>query len=108
MASSFDIKSYPGNIINGQFVPTTSTRHSIDPATAEPLWEVPIATKEDLDNAIKHARGAFKSWSKSTFEERGELVLKHADAIEKNPDDLEKLLTTEQGKPLAFSIWKSP
>ena len=29
-----------GNIINGEFVPTPTTRHSIDPATGEPLYEV--------------------------------------------------------------------
>ncbi|KAF2199026.1 aldehyde dehydrogenase-like protein [Delitschia confertaspora ATCC 74209] len=103
MAPKIDIKTYPGNIINNKFVPTPSTRHSIDPATAEPLYEVPIARKEDLDVAVKHAREAFKTWSKTTHEERAKLMLAFADAIEENRADLEKLQTMEQGKPIGLA-----
>ena len=84
-------------------MPTKTTRHSIDPATGEPLYEVPVATEEDLDNAVKHAREAFKSWSETTTEDRGRLLLKFADAIEENQEELAKLLTMEQGKPLALA-----
>ncbi|KAK0390095.1 hypothetical protein NLU13_3668 [Sarocladium strictum] len=103
MASTIDITSYKGNIINGQFVTTPATRHSIDPATAEPLYEVPVAGREDLDSAVQHARNAFKSWSKTSFTERAKLMLQYADAIEANRDEIEKLLTQEQGKPLGLS-----
>jgi acyl-CoA reductase-like NAD-dependent aldehyde dehydrogenase len=64
---------------------------------------VPVARKEDLDTAVKHARAAFKSWSATPFSERANLLLKYADLIEANRDQLEKLLTTEQGKPLSLS-----
>ncbi|TDZ72065.1 putative aldehyde dehydrogenase FUS7 [Colletotrichum trifolii] len=101
MAPSID--RYPGNIINNDFVPTPTTRHSIDPATEKPLYEVPVATKEQLDIAVKHARAAFKSWSKTTHEERSKLVLKYVDVIEANRESLEKLLTMEQGKPLTLA-----
>ncbi|KAK7018448.1 aldehyde dehydrogenase-like protein [Favolaschia claudopus] len=100
MTAQFDIKSYPGNIINGKFVSTQATRHSIDPATGEALYEVPVASKDALDAAVGHARDAFKTWSKTSFGERAKLVLRWADAIEANKDELGKLLTTEQGKPI--------
>lgn len=89
--------------MNNEFLKTSSTRHGIDPATGEPLYEVPIATKEDLDAAVKHSRTAFKLWSSTPFSERAELLLKFADAIEQNRKDLEKLLTMESGKPIGLS-----
>ncbi|KAF4463659.1 aldehyde dehydrogenase [Fusarium albosuccineum] len=103
MAAKFDTTIYPGNIINGEFVPTPTTRHSIDPSTEEPLYEVPVATKEQLDLAVKHARTAFKKWSQTTHEERSKLIVKFADAIEANHDELERLQTMEQGKPLSLA-----
>lgn len=84
-------------------MPTPKTRHSIDPATGEPLYEVPVARKEDLDAAVQHARAAFKTWSKTTHDERSKLVLAFADIIEANRADLEKLQTMEQGKPLGLA-----
>ncbi|POR31572.1 Aldehyde dehydrogenase 5, mitochondrial [Tolypocladium paradoxum] len=103
MTPKIDITAYPGNIINGQFASPQSTRHSIDPATGEPLYEVPVASKDDLDAAVKHAREAFKTWSKTSFDERAKLLLAFADVIEDNRDDLEKLQTMEQGKPLPLA-----
>lgn len=96
-------KTFAGNIINNQLVPTPTTRHSIDPATGEPLYEVPVARKEDLESAVKHAREVFKTWSKTTFEERAKLLLAFANAIEENREELEKLQTMEQGKPLTLA-----
>jgi acyl-CoA reductase-like NAD-dependent aldehyde dehydrogenase len=84
-------------------VPTPTTRHSIDPATGEPLYEVPVARQEDLDAAVKHARAAFKTWSKTTHEERAKLLNAFADVVEANRDELEKLQTMEQGKPLGLA-----
>jgi acyl-CoA reductase-like NAD-dependent aldehyde dehydrogenase len=84
-------------------VPTPTTRHSIDPATGEPLYEVPVARQEDLDTAVNHARAAFKKWSQTTHEERSSLLLKYADVVEANRSDIEKLQTMEQGKPLGLA-----
>lgn len=103
MAPKLNIEAYPGNIINNEFVPTPKTRHSFDPATNSALYEVPVAREEDLDAAVKAARVAFKSWSVTPFSERAKLLLAFADAVEANRDDLEKLLTKEQGKPLSLS-----
>jgi acyl-CoA reductase-like NAD-dependent aldehyde dehydrogenase len=97
------LQTYKGNIINGEFRPTPTTRHSIDPATSEPLYEVPVARQEDLDSAVTHARAAFKEWSKTTHEERAGLIRAYADIIEENRDALEKLQTMEQGKPLGLA-----
>lgn len=84
-------------------MPTKTTRHSVDPATGTPLYEVPVAQREDLDAAVDAARRAFKPWSATPFDDRAKLLLKFADVIEANRDALEKLLTLEQGKPLSLS-----
>lgn len=64
---------------------------------------MPVATKDDLDTAVKHARTAFKKWSKTSIEERGKHLTAFADLMEQNRSELEKLLTMEQGKPLSLS-----
>lgn len=94
---------FPGNIINNEFVPTAKTRHSINPSTGEPLYEVPCATKEDVDAAVEHACNAFKTWSKLPFAEISRLLLAYADAVEADREPLEKLLVLEQGKPLGLA-----
>ncbi|KAI4665328.1 uncharacterized protein J4E78_002788 [Alternaria triticimaculans] len=103
MASKLDTKTYLGNVINNELIPTPTTRHSINPATGQSLYEVPVARKEDLDAAVDAARKAFKSWSSTPFSERANLLLKYADTIEHHRDELEQLLTSEQGKPLSLS-----
>ncbi|RMJ12485.1 hypothetical protein BHE90_002221 [Fusarium euwallaceae] len=96
-------QTYPGNIVNGEFAATPETRHSIDPSTEQALPEVPVATEEQLDLAVKHARAAFNKWSKTTHAERSKLMLAFADGIEANRHELEKLQSMEQGKPLGLA-----
>ncbi|RFU34291.1 hypothetical protein B7463_g2077, partial [Scytalidium lignicola] len=103
VTAPFDCTKYAGNIINNEFVPTKETRHSLNPSTAEPLYEVPVSTQANVDLAVKHARTAFKTWSKVPFEERARLLVAYADLIEANREELEKLLVREQGKPLGLA-----
>ncbi|KAL8646177.1 MAG: hypothetical protein Q9210_006281 [Variospora velana] len=91
------------NIINNESTTTSKTRHNINPATTKPNPEVPISTQDDVDKAVAAARAAFKSWAKVPVEERGQKLRDYADAIESYTDDFAKLLTSEQGKPLAQS-----
>lgn len=79
---------------------TTTTRHTIDPATLKHLPEVPVSTQKDLDIAVSHAKTAFKTWSKTTFEERRKCLNAFADAFEKEQEGFARLLVQEQGKPL--------
>lgn len=90
-------------MISNQLTSTATTRHSINPATSRPNPEVPVSTQEDLDNAVKAAKDAFKQWSKTTFEERRKALHAYADAIDANADGFAKTLTMEQGKPLSQS-----
>lgn len=88
------------NVINNELSSTSTTRHSINPATSQPNPEVPVSTQQDVDLAVKSARDAFNKWSKTSFAERRAALAAYADAIEANADAFAKTLTMEQGKPL--------
>jgi acyl-CoA reductase-like NAD-dependent aldehyde dehydrogenase len=88
------------NVINNELTSTLVTRHGINPANSQPNPEVPISAQEDLDKAVAAARAAFKSWSKTSFEERRAALHAYADAIEANAEGFANTLTMEQGKPL--------
>ncbi|KAL8940329.1 MAG: hypothetical protein Q9211_002342 [Gyalolechia sp. 1 TL-2023] len=91
------------NIINNELTTTAKTRHGINPATIQPLPEVPVSTQEDVDRAVTCARAAYKSWSKVPIDERGQKLRDYADILDDHKDEFAKLLTQEQGKPLAQS-----
>ncbi|RBR15625.1 uncharacterized protein FIESC28_07266 [Fusarium coffeatum] len=103
MCSKIDTTVYPGNIINNEFVPTAKTLHCINPSTGETLWEVPCATRSDVDKAVQHARTVFKSWSRVPFDSRAKMLFAYTDAIEAEREELEKLLVKESGKPLELA-----
>ncbi len=87
-------------IINGESVTTEDLCTVINPATQEAVGYCPIATKEHLDIAVSTARQAFDSWSKSSDEERKQAILAIAKGLEEIADELARLITMEQGKPL--------
>lgn len=91
-------------IINGRSAPTKSTRHGVNPATLMPLAEVPVATQDDLDSAVTAAKKAFKTWSKTPYDDRRSAVLAFADAIESQRVEFRDLLITEQGKPVRLNL----
>ncbi|KAL4765313.1 aldehyde dehydrogenase family protein [Aspergillus foveolatus] len=88
------------NVINGQLTSTATTRHSLNPATKKENLAVPVSTAKDVDDAVSAAKTAFKSWSRTSYEERRRACLAYADTLEANKEALTALLTQEQGKPL--------
>jgi acyl-CoA reductase-like NAD-dependent aldehyde dehydrogenase len=87
-------------IIAGEKVATSEHMEIRDPATGDLVGECPVATRADLDRAVAAARDAYKSWSRSSDEERKAAVGRIADTIHANMEELAELLTREQGKPL--------
>ena len=73
----------------------------VNPATGGQIADVPLATKEDLDEALAAADKAFPIWRAKTVDERAAILHKTADLIRQRADEIATLLTTEQGKPLA-------
>lgn len=89
------------NVINGKLAPSEKTRHGINPATKKANFEVPVSTPKDLDDTIAAGKAAYKTWSRTTIEERREKLLAYAEALKEHTDEFAKLLTTEQGKPVS-------
>ena len=72
-----------------------------NPATMEIVGKVPNFTAEETKSAIDHAEKAFQSWKNTTAKERSIILKKWSDLIIEHVDDLAKIMTIEQGKPLA-------
>jgi acyl-CoA reductase-like NAD-dependent aldehyde dehydrogenase len=87
-------------LIDGQLVAGASQRAIIDPSTAAEFAKAPIASVEQAENAIAAAKEAFPHWSGLPMAERQRLVAAIADALENELEDMARLLTREQGKPL--------
>ena len=87
-------------LINGEMVAGTSTMPVLNPATEEILTDCPRSSEEQLNQAVQAAKNAFSSWSQTQIQERKEIVLKIADIVEANAQELAQILTEEQGKPI--------
>jgi acyl-CoA reductase-like NAD-dependent aldehyde dehydrogenase len=76
----------------------------INPATASAFAQAPDASRAQLDQAVEAARRAFESWRAVPHERRREMLLGFAAAIRSETESLARLLTREQGKPLAAAV----
>ncbi|MDR9440041.1 MAG: NAD-dependent succinate-semialdehyde dehydrogenase [Halomonas sp.] len=74
-----------------------------NPATGETLAEVPDLDAEDAREAVTAAADAWPAWKRRTAKERATLLRTWFDAIMANQEALARLMTLEQGKPLAES-----
>lgn len=88
-------------LINGRLVAGAKTMPVVNPATEEILVQCPRASEEQLNEAVAAAKAAFPAWAATPIEERRKLIVRMAETIEKNCADLARILTQEQGKPLA-------
>jgi aldehyde dehydrogenase (NAD+) len=91
-------------LINNRWVPSESGRTfaTINPSTGEEICQVAEADAADVDKAVKAARAAFEQgpWKKMRASERGRLLHRLADLIEKDSETLARLETLDNGKPL--------
>lgn len=87
--------------IGGEFVESSSgeTMEVLNPATGEAIAEVPRGTSEDVDRAVGAAKKAWQEWQSKTPKDRMELLLKLADVIDENAEELARLESLNVGKP---------
>jgi acyl-CoA reductase-like NAD-dependent aldehyde dehydrogenase len=88
-------------LINGRMVAGDSTMPVINPATEETLTQCPRASADQLNQAVAAAKAAFPAWAATPIDQRWKAIAQIADVIEKNSSELARLLTLEQGKPIA-------
>ncbi len=89
--------------IGGKWVdPRSRTRlTTINPATGEVLGTFPQGTIEDVNAAVKAAKGAFEKWRKTPAPRRGDLLLDAAGILRKRKEELGRIVTMEMGKVIA-------
>lgn len=94
-------------LIDGKWVPAASgkTFETINPATGEVLAHVAEGDKEDIDRAVKAARKAFEEgpWRKLTPSERGRMMWKLGDLVDKHLEELAELESLDNGKALTVA-----
>jgi acyl-CoA reductase-like NAD-dependent aldehyde dehydrogenase len=97
--------SDPRMTIDGQVVAAGSTFGVVDPATGAEFAQAPECSREQLDAAMDAATRAGRAWR---ADEAGRLAGLHAvaDALDKNAEELARLLTAEQGKPLGAARYE--
>src|SRR5579871_5779049 len=105
MPATTKAKIEPGRLlIDGQWVEGSKKFDTVNPATGEVLTQVAEASAADVDRAVSAARRAFEDrngpWRKLSASERGRLLWKLADLVEKNVDELAELETLDNGKPI--------
>ena len=87
-------------LIGGQKVATAGHQDIRNPSTGEIVGRMPLATTEQLDQAVDAAATAFRHWSQTSEVHRAQACRDVAGAIEAHAEELATLLTLEQGKPM--------
>ena len=88
------------NYVNGEFVESQAKEKLdiINPATLEVLGETPLGTREDVDAAVKAAKEAFKTWSKTPVVDRVQPLFKLKILLDEHVDEIATLIVKEHGK----------
>jgi 1-pyrroline dehydrogenase len=80
----------------------------LNPATGETISQVPNMSAEEVDEVVARAKNALPEWLDATPKERSELLLKLADVIDENAEELAQLESRNVGKPLMASRDEMP
>jgi 1-pyrroline dehydrogenase len=103
------MKTYK-NFVNGELVGAVDGRDEpiISPVDERTLGRVPTGSEKDVDRAVAAAAAAFEKWQDSTPAERSLMLLKLAEVIEKNAEELAMLEADNVGKPIGLARSEIP
>ncbi|KAH7079840.1 aldehyde dehydrogenase domain-containing protein [Paraphoma chrysanthemicola] len=91
------------NIVGTEKRGSDKIHRGVNPATGQELWDVPIASEKDLNDAVAAAKKAFPAWRDTGLEKRKEYLGKLAEAFANHSDEFTTLLCKESGKPRKFA-----
>lgn len=98
---------YPAvkNYVAGKFIPNgKKSMEVLSPSTGKVISTVTLSSYNDLDEAVKAAKAAFPSWSAMPVKERVQVFYRYKTLLEKNMQELAKLVSEENGKTMDESI----
>src|SRR3954468_418212 len=98
------------NFVGGEWVDAAdgASMEVLNPATSETIAEVPQGSAEDVDRAVAAAKQSLPEWLDATPGERAEALLKLADLIDDNAEELAELESRNVGKPLSYARDEMP
>ena len=98
------------NFVGGEWVGAVDggTMEVLNPATGETIAEVPQGTQADVDRAVEAAKKALPEWLDATPAERAEVLLKLADILDENAEEIAQLESLNVGKPIAVARLEPP
>lgn len=93
------------NYINGEFVNPITGNYidNYNPSKGEVYGQIPNSGKEDVENAYKAAKEAFRGWSNTTLDERSKIMSKIAQLITEKLPELAEAESKDNGKPLELA-----
>ncbi len=95
-----------GNYINGKWVNPVKGHYfdNISPVNGEIICQIPRSTEEDIELALDAAHAARAAWAATSVTERANVLLKIADRVEQNIEQLALLETWDNGKPIRETL----
>lgn len=104
--AKYKVKAQYENYIGGEWVAPSGGQYfeNESPVIGKTVSKVPRSTKEDVDKAVAAAHEAQKSWGETSPTERSNVLLKIADRIEENLEELAVLETFENGKAIRETL----
>jgi succinate-semialdehyde dehydrogenase/glutarate-semialdehyde dehydrogenase len=97
------MKTYP-LYLNGEFVVSEPAWDVVNPASGEAFAKISTIDRRRLAQAIADAHSAFAGWRQLTAKARGEYLRRLASEVERRRDEIARLISSENGKPLAQSL----
>jgi succinate-semialdehyde dehydrogenase/glutarate-semialdehyde dehydrogenase len=97
------MKTYP-LYLNGEFVTTETSIAVRNPGTAEIFAHVSTCGRDRVAQALRDAHAALASWRNVVAKTRGDYLLKIAAEVDRRKDEIARIITQENGKPLAQSL----
>ena len=90
-----------GNFIHGEWRTSNEIGQDVlNPANESVLAFLPHATEKDLEDALESAQKGFKIWRETPVQKRASILNRTADLIEERTNQISRIITLEQGKPL--------
>ncbi|MFH2064846.1 MAG: aldehyde dehydrogenase family protein [Pseudomonadota bacterium] len=99
------MKQYDKFFINGKWVEPSGKgrRDIINPSNEEVIAVIPMGNADDVNRAVAAAREAFPSWSRTSVQERAEILSRLSDALAEHQDELGRIIASEMGMPVLWA-----
>lgn len=102
MSNALKLKNY----INGEWVESKATKYEdvYNPATKEVIGQVPLSTKEEVDEAVEVAKKAFEEWKSVPVPRRARILFNFQQLLIKHKEELARIITIENGKSYSEAL----